>query len=302
MNIYVRRDYKTVKSAVEAANDGDIIVIPSGIYKEKINIAKKNLTLVGDGFVTLTYDAASGNCDENGVEYNTFTSATVTVEETAVGFKAENITFENSYNRIDSDRAVTQALAISCGADKSVFHHCNFLGWQDTMYIHGSKTRQFFYDCYIEGSVDFIFGDAAALFEECDINCVRSKSYITAANTSENKEAGFVFYHCYISANENCECIYLGRPWRAQDDGINSHTAFIECTYNFDCAPVGWLPWRLEEGTEAKNTRYLEYNNTDSHGHLIDVSERADWSRQLTHDEAETLMSYVGKFAEYPAD
>lgn len=88
MNIYVRRDYKTVKSAVEAANDGDIIVIPSGIYKEKINIAKKNLTLVGDGFVTLTYDAASGNCDENGVEYNTFTSATVTVEETAVGFKA----------------------------------------------------------------------------------------------------------------------------------------------------------------------------------------------------------------------
>ena len=128
------------------------------------------------------------------------------------------------------------------------------------------------------------------------------KSYITAANTSENKEAGFVFYHCYISANENCECIYLGRPWRAQDDGINSHTAFIECTYNFDCAPVGWLPWRLEEGTEAKNTRYLEYNNTDSHGHLIDVSERAGWSRQLTHDEAETLMSYVGKFAEYPAD
>ena len=133
MNIYVRRDYKTVKSAVEAANDGDIIVIPSGIYKEKINIAKKNLTLVGDGFVTLTYDAASGNSDENGVEYNTFTSATVTVEETAVGFKAENITFENSYNRIDSDRAVTQALAISCGADKSVFHHCNFLGWQDIL-------------------------------------------------------------------------------------------------------------------------------------------------------------------------
>lgn len=292
MKIYVRRDCKTVNEAVSAANAGDTIIIPSGVYKEKINICKKNISLIGDGFVTVTYDAAAGNTDSRGIEYNTFTSATVTVDKSAEGFKAENITFENSYNRIDSGRKVTQALAMSCAADGAVFDHCNFLGWQDTLYLCG-ESHQYVNDCYIEGSVDFIFGDATVLFEDCDINCVREKSYITAASTADTSEAGFVFYHCYISACDNCGNIYLGRPWRAHTDGVNSHTAFIECTYNFDCAAEGWLPWHLEPGTEADNTRYLEYKNIDEHGHLIDVSKRVPWSRQLTHDEAEKLMSFV---------
>ncbi len=255
MNIYVRYDYKTVNEAIFNASDGDKIIIPSGVYKEKINITKKNISLIGDGFVTITFDAASGNLDPDGNKYDTFSSATVTVDESAAGFRAENITFENSYNRIDSDIKVTQALAVSCGADGTVFDHCNFLGWQDTLYLWGSSCRQYVNDCYIEGSVDFIFGDATVLFEDCDINCVREKSYITAASTAETSEAGFVFYHCYISACENCGNIYLGRPWRAHTDGINSHTAFIECTYNFDCAAEGWLPWHLEPGTEADKNR-----------------------------------------------
>lgn len=292
MNIYVRHDYKTIADAVLAADSGDTIIIPSGIYNEKIEISKKNITLIGDGYVTITYDAAAGNCDENGTEYTTFTSATVTVTENAEGFKAENITFENNYNRVDIDKPVTQALAISCAADGATFDHCNFLGKQDTMYLCG-KSHQYITDSYIEGSVDFIFGDATVLFEECDINCVREKSYITAASTSESSEAGFVFYHCYISACEKCDNIYLGRPWRAHTDGVNSHTAFIECTYNLDIAPEGWLPWHLEKGTEKENTRYLEYRNIDHHGHEIDISQRVPWSRQLTHEEAEKLMSFV---------
>lgn len=292
MKIYVRRDYKTVNEAVSAAHDGDEIIIPSGTYKEKINISKKNITLTGDGFVTITYDAASGTLDPNGEEYNTFTSATVTIDGNAAGFKADNITFENSYNRIDPDIKVTQALALSCAADGAVFDNCNFLGRQDTMYLCGA-THQYVNECYIEGSVDFIFGDATVLFEDCDINCVREKSYITAASTAETSRAGFVFYHCYISACEGCGNIYLGRPWRAHTDGINSHTAFIECTYNFDGAAEGWLPWHLEPGTESANTRYLEYGNIDGHGHLADTSKRAPWSRQLTKDEAEELMSFV---------
>ncbi len=301
MNIYVRQDYKTVSEAVSAANDGDTIIIPSGIYREKITVTKKDLSFVGEGVVTLTYDGASGEPDRLGGVYDTFSSATVTITETAENFKAENITFENSYNRADGDVPVTQAVALSCGADGAAFYNCNFLGWQDTLYLHGDS-KQFFLDCYIEGSVDFIFGDSSVLFEDCDINCLRSKSYITAANTGEDNPVGFVFYHCYISANSNCGEIYLGRPWRAERPGINSATAFIECTYNADMAPAGWLPWRLEVGTEKSNTRYFEYKNTDSSGSLADTRSRAEWSKQLTRDEAEDIMRYIGKFAKYPDD
>lgn len=292
MNIYVRQDYKTVAEALQSAQDGDIIIIPSGIYYEKLTVDKKNIKLIGEGFVTLTYDAASGNISVTGEKYDTFSSPTVTITEEAAGFVAENITFENSYNRIDPDRKVTQAVAVSCGAD-AVFNNCNFLGCQDTLYVHGGS-KQYFYDCYIEGSVDFIFGDATALFDECDINCIRSKSYITAASTPENTRAGLVFYNCYIGANPGCENIYLGRPWRAHTEGVRSHTAFIECTYNFDCAPEGWLPWHVEPGEETDNIRYEEYGNTNLHGDPVYVENRAPWSKQLSKDEAEALMGYMG--------
>lgn len=294
MNYIVRKDFRTITEALAAANPGDTIIIPSGIYKEKFTVDKPNISLVGDGVVTITYDAASGNPSPSGGTYDTFSSATVTVLNSAAGFKAENITFENSYNRTDPDIKVTQALAISCGADGAVFDNCNFLGWQDTMYLCG-RTRQYVNECYIEGSVDFIFGDATVLFEDCDINCVREGSYITAANTAENSDAGFVFYHCYISACEGCGNIYLGRPWRAEQEGVNSATAFIECTYNFAAAPEGWLTWHLEPGTENMNTRYFEYKNVDAHGHLADISRRVPWSRQLLKDEAEALMVRVAK-------
>ena len=299
MNLYVRRDYKTITEALTSANPGDAIIIPSGVYKEKIYIEKPDISLIGDGHVTITYDGASGKPDNAGGVYGTFTSATVTVLESAINFKAENIIFENSYNRTDPERSVTQAVALSCGADGSAFYDCSILGWQDTLYLHGGG-MQFFHECYIEGSVDFIFGDARVLFEDCDINCVRSSSYITAANTSENSAAGLVFYHCYISACEGCESIFLGRPWHAERDGVNSATAFIECTYNCDIAPVGWLPWHLEPGTEGSNTRYLEYNNSDAYGSQAYTAERAIWSKQLTRDEAEELMTYIGKAAKYP--
>lgn len=297
MNIIVRRDFNTINEAVSAAQRGDNIIIPSGVYPEKVTVDKEDLSFTGDGFVTITYDAASGKLTQSGGIYDTFSSATLTVTEAAANFRADNITFENNYNRIDSARPLTQAVAVSCGADYASFENCNFLGCQDTLYVHSGG--MFFHDCYIEGSVDFIFGNAQALFEDCDINCVRSGSYITAANTSEKSDTGLVFYHCYISANEGCSDIYLGRPWRAEKDGINSAAAFIECTYNFDCTPEGWHPWNLQPGTEQENTRYFEYKNEDLHGRRADISGRAPWSRQLSRSEAESIMRIAGRYAKY---
>ncbi len=299
MDIIVRKHFKTIAEALAAADPGDRIIIPSGVYREKLYIEKPNIEFIGDGHVTVTYDAANGEPCPGGGTYDTFTSATVTVTEAAADFKADNITFENSYNRAGAERKVTQAAALSCGADGAAFYNCNILGWQDTLYLTGGG-RQFFLDCYIEGSVDFIFGDAEVLFEDCDINCVREKSYISAADTPVGSRAGFVFYHCCISACQGCGNIYLGRPWRAEREGVNSATAFIECAYACDIASEGWLPWHLEPGTESENTRYFEYGNTDSCGGPAGVGGRVPWSRQLGRGEAEALMVYIGKCAKYP--
>lgn len=288
MNIYVREDYKTMTEALAAASDGDTLYIPSGIYREKIYVKNKNITFIGQGDVTLVYNAGAGNLDENGIMYDTFTSATVTVCEGADGFRAENITFENNYNREDIDIKVTQGLAISCGAD-AVFENCRFLGKQDTVYVWG-RTTQYYTDCYIEGSVDFIFGDASALFENCHINCVREKSYISAASTEKDRDYGLVFYKCNITANHNCDNIYMGRPWRAELPGIQSHTAFIECIYDFDGNPEAWLIWHAPPGHEREKIRYEEYGNVKPDGSAIDVSGRIDWSYQISREQAERIV------------
>lgn len=287
MEIYIRNDFKTIGEAIRAAKDGDTIVIPSGIYREKIYITQKNLTLIGDGHVTITYDAGSGNPRDNGELYNTFTSATVTVESGADNFRAENIIFENNYNRRDSDKKVTQALAMSCGAD-AYFENCSFLGWQDTLYVCG-KTKQYFKNCYIEGSVDFIFGDAGAVFDGCHINCVRKGSYISAASTDKTSEYGLVFYKCNITANHGCDGIYLGRPWRAEHENVRSHTAFIECVYDFDDLPCGWLRWHAPDGLELDRIRYEEFGNVRPDGSAVLTDGRAVWSREITSEEAAQL-------------
>ena len=287
MTICVRKDFKTIGEAVAAAKDGDTIVVSSGIYREKVYIKQKNLTLLGDGHVTITYDAGSGNPRPDGELYDTFTSATVTVEASAENFRAENIIFENNYNRENPDISVTQALAMSCGAD-AYFENCSFLGWQDTLYVNG-KTKQYFKNCYIEGSVDFVFGDAGAVFDECHINCVRTGSYISAANTDKSSEYGLVFYKCNITANRGCDGIYLGRPWRAEYENVRSHTAFIECVYDFDDKPCGWLRWHAPEGMELDRIRYEEYGNTRPDGSTVSTAERAPFSREISREEAAEL-------------
>ncbi len=287
MDICVCGDIKTIGEALSLAKDGDTVVVPSGIYREKLYINQKNLTLLGDGHVTITYDAASGNPRPDGELYDTFTSATVTVESGADNFRAENIIFENNYSRENPGQKVSQALAMSCGADAK-FENCSFLGWQDTLYVCGA-TKQYFKNCYIEGSVDFIFGDAGAVFDRCRINCVRKGSYISAANTDKTSEYGLVFYKCDITANRGCGGIYLGRPWRAEYENVRSHTAFIECVYDFDGEPCGWLQWHAPDGLQLDRIRYEEFGNVYPDGTPVRTDGRAEWSRQISQKEAEEL-------------
>ena len=134
----------------------------------------------------------------------TYQSATVHVE--AQEFEAQAITFENTYGH------GSQAVALSLRTDQAIFHDCRFLAWQDTLYA--SSGRMYLQDCFIEGDVDFIFGDAKAIFEACEIHS-RGPGYITAqGRTSPDKRSGFVFRHCRLTGNKTGKGLYLGRPWR----------------------------------------------------------------------------------------
>ena len=201
----------------------------------------------------------------------TFTSYTAKISGNR--FFAQNITFTNSAG------PVGQAVALYVDADKAVFKNCRFIGNQDTIYASGENARQFFVDCYVEGTTDFIFGPSTAVFQNCTIRA-KSNSFITAANTTAGKKFGFVFLGCKIIADSSVSKLYLGRPWRSW-----SKTVFISCTLPGQIAPEGWDNWSNPENEKTVN--YAEYKNT---GEGSDTKKRVSWSKQLTDKEAKEYM------------
>lgn len=242
------------------------ILIKPGIYKEKIEVHSwtTKVSLIGENAETtiLTFGDYSG---KDGI--NTFTSYTVKV--LGNDFYAENITFENSAG------PVGQAVALHVEADRCVFRNCRFLGNQDTMYAAGEGSRQYFVNCYIEGTTDFIFGAATAVFEDCRIH-VKKDSYITAASTAQGQPYGYVFIHCDLTAEPEATKVYLGRPWRNY-----AKTAFIRSTLGAHIRPEGWHNWSRPDA--EKTVLYAEYKNT---GPGASTAQRVPWSRQLTEAEA----------------
>jgi pectinesterase len=153
------------------------------------------------------------------------------------------------------------------------------LGNQDTIYAAGETSRQYFVDCYIEGTTDFIFGPSTAVFQNCTIKA-KSNSYITAANTTQGKKFGFVFLDCKNTADSSVTKLYLGRPWRAY-----SKTAFIRCDLPKQITFEGWNNWGNPDN--EKTVFYAEYKNS---GDGADVKGRVPWSKQLTDKEAKGYM------------
>ncbi len=166
-------------------------------------------------------------------------------------------------------------MALTVDADRCSFENCKFIGNQDTIYLTGENARYYFKDCYIEGTTDFIFGQATALFEKCLMKC-KDDSYITAASTSQDAAFGFVFKDCKIIAAPKVTKVFLGRPWRKY-----AKTVFIDCQMGDFIRPEGWDNWRNPEN--EKTVFYAEYQ---SEGAGANPSERADWSHQLTDREA----------------
>lgn len=271
--------HKTVQEAVDAAPDKGssrfFIQIKPGSYYEKLVIRENKgpITLFGEEAKTtiLTYDDFAAKRDDQGRHLGGANSYSTKIA--ADGFAAENITFANSHWR--SGGSGNQAIALSLTADGASFRKCRLIGKQDTLYASGG--RQYFEDCYIEGEVDYIFGDATAFFERCELHCVGKCTFITAASTPPEKPVGFVFSNCKITGKTlEKGKTHLGRTWSP-----HASVTFLNTEMSDVIAPKGWDNWANVEN--ERTARFAEYR---SKGPGAAVKERVRWSRQLTDEEA----------------
>ncbi|WP_116126231.1 pectinesterase family protein [Lewinella sp. IMCC34183] len=278
-------DFVRVQDAIDAVpalrKNRTLIFIRKGTYKEKLVLppTATNVTFVGEDVAetVLTYDDYAQRENRYGEEIGTSGSSGFFVF--GDGFTARNITFENSAG------PVGQAVAVRVDGDQVIFENCRFLGNQDTLYPHGRGSRQYYRDCYIEGTVDFIFGWATAVFDNCEIYC-KSPGYITAASTEEMDSVGFVFRDCTITGNAPAGSVYLGRPWRPY-----AQTVFLDCKLGEVVHPLGWHNWGSEE--KEGTAYYAEYGST---GPGAATGERVGWSHQLSEDEAQRYRSLDALF------
>lgn len=263
-------DFTSVQEAINSVPDfrkkaRTTIFIKSGTYKEKIIVAptKINLTLIGENGTVLTYDDYASKLNRFGDEKSTSGSASVYIY--APDFIAENVTFENSAG------PVGQAVACFVAGDRAVFRNCRFLGCQDTLYTYGDPSRQYYEDCYIEGTVDFIFGKSTAVFNRCTIHS-KGHGYLTAPATPEGMDYGYVFLDCNITADPGVTDVYLSRPWRPYAKAV-----FIRCKMDGHILPAGWDNWG-RESNEA-TVYYAEFEST---GKGANPAARVRYSHQLT--------------------
>jgi len=279
-------DFQTVQAAIDAAGPaGAVIRIRPGTYEEKIVIDKAKIQLRGLGAdpsqVVLTFHLSSGTAG------GTYKSASTTVN--GDDFYAENLTFENTFSRSKPLSEGSQAVALRVTGDRAVFRRVRFLGYQDTLYATtagcmngdaGCKpARQYFEACYIEGNVDFIFGDALAFFEKCEIHSLAHSMIAITAQSKQRAEekSGYVFDHCRLTAEAGADRVYLGRPWRSY-----ASVVYLNTYMGPEIVPAGWLEW--EHGKPSLPTAfYAEYN---SQGPGAKPAERDSHSMQLTAEQA----------------
>ncbi|MEH0153168.1 pectinesterase family protein [Limibacter armeniacum] len=279
-------DFTTIQEAINAVPDirkaVTTIFIKSGVYKEKLILpaSKTNVMMIGEDAskTVITYDDYAKKLNRFGEEMGTSGSSSFYVF--GDGFTAKNLTFENSSG------PVGQAVAVRIDGDKVLFENCRFLGFQDTLYPHGKNSRQYYRNCYIEGTTDFIFGWSTAVFEQCEIFSKKGGYYVTAASTIEGAQNGFVFIDCRFTGDAPEKSVYLGRPWRSF-----SQTVLIDCTLDQHIKEEGWHNWNKPNAEQT--AFYAEHN---SKGTGAAPSSRVAWSHQLSDAETEkyTLENILG--------
>lgn len=267
-------DYSTIGEALKKlkgdSEESVRIFIKNGVYKEKIlmNYTLNNVTLEGEsrsGVVITNGDYAQLN--------NMGTSGSYTVRIDGNNITLKNLTVENSAGQVG------QAVALHTTGDKIHIIECDILGNQDTLYASGRNSRALLDNCYIEGTVDFIFGAATALFRNCHIHA-KSDSYLTAASTAKDNPVGYVFHKCKVTADPNVKNVHLGRTWRPY-----ASTFFIECELPDAVNPKGWHNWGNPD-----NELTARYGEFKCYGPGADESQRVGWRRNLSDKDAAVLI------------
>ncbi len=244
-------NYTTVQAAFDSVPDNYtgkyFIYVRKGTYKEKLLLSanKLNVVLAGESrdSTILTYDDYAGKPG-----LGTSTSYSVAID--ASDFVAMNITFQNTVKN-DGSVANQQAVALRVNGDRQAYYNCNLLGYQDTYYTWGGSStgRTYHKNCYITGSVDFIFGRNIVVFDSCTINENRNGGTLTAASTEATTKFGYVFLNTKITYDSigfdgvAITNFYLGRPWQA-----SPRTVFIRCVEPAKLNPAGWLAWNVPPG------------------------------------------------------
>lgn len=308
-------DFDNIQDAVLSIRDykpegRQRILVRKGVYEEKLIIPtyKTNITLVGedsDSTILIWHDHAnirtlSGRPGDgtsitdgrSGRPIGTFQSYTLLVA--GPGFECENMTISNDamlhwnpgwQQHKKNEAGVGQAVAVHVEADRCVFRNCRLLGFQDTVFNGNADSRQLFWHCYIEGTVDFLFGPATCWFEQCTIHAI-GNGYITAASTPAHHPYGYVFNQCIVTADPTVTRQYLGRPWRN-----DAAVIFKECFLSESIDPQGWNNWK--DPAREKTSRYYEVNCS---GPGAVTASRVGWVRTMHAAEANTL-SYEKVFS-----
>lgn len=264
--------FRTVQQAIDSVRAFNpagkmTIFVKKGVYREKLLLQTHtcNVHIIGED-----RDSTILTFDDGAKTDNMGTFRSYSFKITGNDITLENLTVENA-----AGTKKGQAVALHIEGDRAVFINCRFLGNQDTIYTGKQNARHLFYNCYIEGTTDFIFGPSTAWFEGCTIFC-KSDSYITAASTPAEIEFGYIFNKCKIVLADNVKAEYLGRPWRAY-----AMTLFMNCEMPAGIRPAGWFNWSNPEN--EKTARYMEFNNM---GEGAQTSERVKWAKILTKKEA----------------
>ena len=281
-------DFATVQQAIDAVPDYShehitTIYIRKGVYKENVHIphSKFRMHISGEDApgTIITFDkAAKHHWPLTGYPIGTSGSATIYIHSSYVTF--ENLTFENTAGE---GKEIGQAVAVFTDGDFLFFKNCRLIGNQDTLYTYGRYgkdggiKRNYFLDCYIEGTTDFIFGPSIAYFENCTIHS-KKNSYVTAASTLKGQKYGYVFKNCRLTAAEGITKCYLGRPW-----GAYAKTVFIDCELGSHILPEGWHDWEKPGKPDTKKNSY--YAEWGSYGPGA-AGPRVKWARKLTARKA----------------
>lgn len=273
-------EFPTIQMAMDhhpfagIANNGKpgrvFIEIAPGVYHERVIVTQNhtNITLVGMGksFADVVITNSLNAKQAGGTFF------TETVEINGDGFEADNVTFENTAGNTG------QAVAAAVRADRTIFKHCRFLGHQDTLFA--DYGRQYYVDSYIEGGVDFIFGNAAAVFDRSEIHA-NGPGYLTAQSRTSPKQAtGYVIIDSKVTSGVETEAprntISLGRPWRPY-----SRVVYLNTELPANVIPEGWNLWGRT--AETPQAYYAEFHST---GPGANSAARVAWSHQLTAREA----------------